>query len=82
MRSDQDRIDVKSDVNGREVMVSIRRLGKKISDIFRRQGKIQWMILKGGKPIEGVNLRLGLTSYPQFETGGVKVRPMSGESIL
>ena len=42
MMSDQDRIDVKSDVNRREGMLSIRRSGKAISGIFWRQEKI-WL---------------------------------------
>ena len=40
MRSDQERIDVKSDANGMEGMVFIRRSGKAISGRLRRQGKI------------------------------------------
>ena len=40
LRSDQDRIDVKSDVNGREI-VSIRCSGKAIYGRFRRQGEIR-----------------------------------------
>ena len=40
MRLDQDGIDVKSDVNGREGMASIRCSRKAISGRFWRQGKI------------------------------------------
>ena len=37
LRSDQDGIDIKIDVNGREGMVLIRYLGKAIYGIFWRQ---------------------------------------------
>ena len=42
MRSDEDEIDVNSDVNRRRGMVFIRRSGKEISGRFLRQGKI-WL---------------------------------------
>ena len=42
MRSDEDEIDVNSDVNGKEGTVLIRCSGKEISGRFLRQGKI-WL---------------------------------------
>ena len=42
LRSDQDGVDVKFYVNGREEMVSIRYLGKEIYGIFWRQRYIRW----------------------------------------
>ena len=44
VRSDQDRIDVKNDVNGREIMVSIRCSEKVIYGKFRSQGEIMWRV--------------------------------------
>ena len=41
MTTDQYGIDVKIDVNGREIMVSIGCSGKAITGIFWRQGKIR-----------------------------------------
>ena len=42
MRSDQEGIDAKSNVNGREGMFLIRRSGKEIYGRFLRQGNI-WL---------------------------------------
>ena len=41
MRSDQDGIDIKSDVDKRDGMVLIRILGKAITSKFWSQGKIR-----------------------------------------
>ena len=41
MRSDEDGIDLKSDVNGREGIVLITRSGKAVSVRFLRQGKVR-----------------------------------------
>ena len=38
--------------------------------------------MKRGKPIGGADSRVVLTSSPQFDTGGIDVRLMSGESLL
>ena len=38
--------------------------------------------LKGGEPTRVNDSRVGLTSYPHLDTGGIYVRLMSGESIL
>ena len=40
------------------------------------------MILKGGEPITGAESRMVLTPSPQFDTRGIEVRLMSGESLL
>ena len=45
MMSEQDRIDVKGDVNQRKGMVLIRLSGKAFSGIFWRQEKI-WLRIK------------------------------------
>ena len=75
--SDQDSIDIKSDVNGRE-MFSIRCSGKAIYGRFRLQGEIRWklrrMTLKGGEHVTGAKSRVGLTSHPYLYTGGIEVR--------
>ena len=41
MKTEQYGVDVKSDVNGREGIVSVRRLGKAIIGRFWRQGNIR-----------------------------------------
>ena len=83
LRSDQYCIDIKIDAKGK---VLIRCSGKVICGRFRRQEEIKWrvrrLILKGGGHIIGAESRLGLTSTPQFDTGGIEVRPISGESLL
>ena len=38
--------------------------------------------MKGGKPIRGAELRLGLTSPPQLGNRGIEIRLVSGESLL
>ena len=43
---------------------------------------LRWMTLKGGEPIRGAESRVGLTSPPHLDTGGIGVRIMSGESLL
>ena len=40
------------------------------------------MLLKGGERIRGDVSRVGLTSPPQLDTGGIEVRIMSGEILL
>ena len=44
LRSDQDGIEVKFDVNGRYEIVYIRYLGKVIYGIFWRQREIRWRV--------------------------------------
>ena len=60
--------------------------GKVSCGRFRRQGdinwRVRWLILKGGRIITGDELRVGLTLPPQFDTGGIEVSPISGESLL
>ena len=72
MRLDQDGIDVKIDVNGK---VLIRCSGMAIYGRFRHQGEIRWrvrwLILKGGEPTTGSESRVGLTSTPKLDTGGI-----------
>ena len=84
MRSDQDRIDVKSDVNRK---VFIRCSGKAIYVIFWRQGDTRWRVemtnIEGRgtyhrKRVEG---ETELTP-PKLDTGGIEVRLISGESLL
>ena len=57
VRSDQDGIDVKSDVNGREGMVSIGFSGKATYGRFWHQGRsgggLRCLTLKGWEPIRG-----------------------------
>ena len=48
----------------------------------RSGGGLRWMTLKGGEHIRGSESRVGLTSPPQLDTGGIEVRLMSGESLL
>ena len=64
MRLDQDGIDIKSYVNGREGIVSIRRSRKEIYGKIGVKGisgqGLRWMILKGGEPMGGSDLRVGL----------------------
>ena len=38
--------------------------------------------MNGGGTIRVVVLREGQNSYPQIDTGGVEVRPMSGVGLL
>ena len=38
--------------------------------------------MKGGETIGGADSRVGLTSSPQLDTGGIKVRLVSGKSLL
>ena len=40
------------------------------------------MVLKGGEPITGAKLRVGMTSPTHIDNGGIEVRIMLGESIL
>ena len=40
------------------------------------------MTLNGGEPTGGADSRVGLTSSPQLDTGGIEVRIVSGESLL
>ena len=51
--------------------------------VKRRSGwGLRWQSLKGGESIRGVVLRVGLTPYPQIDTGGIKVRIMLEENLL
>ena len=38
--------------------------------------------MKGGEPIRGADLRVVLTSPPQIDTSGIKVRLMLWDSLL
>ena len=38
--------------------------------------------MTGGETTGGAVLRVGMTSYPQLDTGGIKVRLISGEILL
>ena len=80
MRSDQDWIDVKSDVNSREEMVSIIWLGKEISE--RSCWGLRWLTLKGGEPIGGADSRVVPTSSPQIDTRTIHARLVSGDILL
>ena len=61
-------------------MVLISCPGRTITSIIHLQGKIRlrvrWMSLKGGYPIGGAGSRVGLTSSPQPDIGGIKFRIM------
>ena len=41
-------------------------------------GGLRCLTSKGGEPITGAELRVGLTSPPQLDTGGIDVRIISG----
>ena len=79
VRLDQGGIGVKSYVNGN---VLIRCLGKAIYGDFGVKGRsgegLRWLKLKGGRAIIGAESRVGLTSPPHIDTGGMEVRLMSG----
>ena len=44
----------------------------------RSVGGLRLLTLKGGGPIRGDKLMVGLTSPPQLDTKGIEVRLMSG----
>ena len=57
MRSDEDGIDLKSDVNGREGIVLITRSGKAVSVRFLRQGKVRLRVEVAGIKWRGAYCR-------------------------
>ena len=83
MRSDQDGIYVKIDVNRKVWIICLR---KKIYGRFWSQGEIRWgvrwLTLKVGEPIIRSESRLGLTSPPQIGTVMIEVGLLLWESLL
>ena len=45
-------------------------------------GGLRWMTSKVGETIIGYKLRVGMTSLPQIDTGGIEFRIVSGEILL
>ena len=84
MRLDQDRIDVKTDVKGKVLIMCSGRQSVEDFGIKGRSGEcLRWLILKVREPITGSDLRVGLNSPPpQFYTRGVELGLMSGEILL
>ena len=87
MRLDQDMIGVKTvmSMGGKEWFL-LGAWGKQSLAELSVKGKsgsgLRWMSLKRGEPIRGSVSRVGLTSSPHLDTGGIKVRLMSGEILL
>ena len=83
MRLDQDRIDVKIDVNGK---VSIRCSGKEIYGRFRCQGDIRWRVevndIEGRGTYHMRRVESGTDLTPHIDTEGIEVRLISGENLL
>ena len=75
MRSDQDGIDVKIDIDGKVlIMCGERKSMEKFGVKGISGGGLRCLTSKGGESIIGAKSRLGLTSTPLIDTGGIEVR--------